>query len=114
MVATGSAPVLWLQAGPPAGGPLDFLIPMGAIMLIFYLLLIRPQQRQQKEHQQMLKSIDKGDRVVTAGGLHGEVVGATEDVLTVEIGNVKGDRMRVKVDRSRIERRLERGSGNDS
>ena len=107
------APFVWLQAGAPAGGPLDFLIPMGAIMLIFYLLLIRPQQRRQKEHEGMLKSIGKGDKVVTSGGIHGEVTGATDDVLTIEIANVKGDRVRVKLDRSRVERRLEKAKGGD-
>ena len=102
---------IWLQAGDPAqGGPLEFLIPMGAIMLIFYLLLIRPQARRQKEHEAVLKSIGKGDRIVTAGGIHGEVTGATDDVLTVEIANLKGERVRIKVERARVDRRVERAA----
>ena len=73
------------------------------IFLIFYFLLIRPQQRRQREQEKMLKGIEKGDDVVTAGGLHGKVVGVTDDVLTVEIAVLKGERVRVKVSRSKIE-----------
>ena len=101
-----------LQAAP--GGspdPFSFLLPMAAIFLIFYFLLIRPQQRRQKEQEQLLKSIEKGDRIVSSGGLHGVVVGTSDDVLTVEIASVKGERVRVKLDRSRVERRLEKGKG---
>jgi preprotein translocase subunit YajC len=96
---------IWLQA--QQGGPFDLLIPMGAIFLIIYFLLIRPQSRRQKEHEKMLAALGKGDRVVTAGGLHGVVTGAEKDVLTLEIAALKGERVRVKVDRARVERRLE-------
>jgi len=95
--------LLQAQAG---GDPLSFLIPMGAIFLIFYFLLIRPQQKRQKEHDQMLQAIGKGDRVVTSGGVHGVVTGAVDDVLTLEIANLKGDRVRIKVDRAKVDRRL--------
>jgi len=88
-----------LQAGQPRGlQPLDFL-PFVAIFFIFYFLLIRPQQRRQKDQDQMLSAIEKGDQVVTRGGLHGRVTGVTDDVLTVEIA----DRVRVKIARSGIE-----------
>jgi preprotein translocase subunit YajC len=94
-----------LQAGQ-GQDPLGFLLPMGAIMLIFYFLLIRPQQKRQKEHEEMLKTVQKGDRVVTAGGLHGQVTGVSDDVLTLDVG--QGGSLRVKVDRARVERRVER------
>ncbi len=111
----GTLGVIWLQAGEAQGGdPLSFLIPMGAIFLIFYFLLIRPQQRKQKEHESLLKAVGKGDRVVTTGGIHGVVVGTADDVLTVEIANLKGERVRVKVDRGRIDRRVEKGKGEES
>ena len=97
-------PVL-LQAGQ--GDPFAMLFPVAAIMLIFYLLIIRTQNKKQKEHEAMKKSIIKGDRVVTEGGLHGEVVGDTEEILTLEIANIKGERVRVKIDRNRILRRPE-------
>ncbi len=102
----------WLQAGQGAD-PFSFLLPMAAIFLIFYFLMIRPQQRRQKDHEQLLKSIDKGDRIVSTGGLHGVVTGTADDVLTVEIANVKGERVRVKLDRARVERRLEKGKGGE-
>jgi len=93
-----------LQAGEPSGqSPLGMFVPMAAIFMIFYFLLIRPQQKKQKEQEQMLKAIVKGDDVVTAGGLHGKVVGVTDDVLTLEIAAVKGERVRVKVARQRVE-----------
>ena len=78
-------------------------VPMIAIFLIFYFLLIRPQQKKQREQEEMLKGIDKGDDVVTAGGLHGRVVGTTDDVLTLEIAALKGERVRVKVSRAKID-----------
>ena len=107
--------VIWLQAGEGNGGdPLSFLIPMGAIFLIFYFLLIRPQQKKQKDHENLLKAVGKGDRVVTTGGIHGVVVGEADDVLTVEIANLKGDRVRIKVDRGRIDRRVEKAKGEES
>jgi len=95
---------LWipLQAQPQQS-PFSMLLPMVAIFLIFYFLLIRPQQRKQKALDEMLKAIDRGDDVVTAGGLHGKVVGATDDVLTLEIAALKGERVRVKVSRGKIE-----------
>jgi preprotein translocase subunit YajC len=90
-----------LQAG---GGqdPISILFPMAAIMVIFYLLLIRPQQKKQKEHDELLKTVQKGDRVVTSGGLHGVVVGTSDDVVTVDLG--VHEKIRVKLDRNKIDR----------
>jgi len=94
-----------LQAAP--GGPdVGFFLMIGSLFLIMYLLVIRPQQRRQKEQEQMVKSVVKGDVVVTSGGLHGKVVGTTDDVLTLEIDVAKG--VRVKVDRTSVERRTEK------
>ena len=84
--------------------PLGMLVPMGLIFLIFYFLLIRPQQRRQRELDTMLKAIDKNDRVTTAGGIQGKVVGITDDVLTIEIAALKsGESIRVKVARAKVE-----------
>ncbi len=79
------------------------LVPMGLIFLIFYFLLIRPQQKRQRELEQTLKAIDRNDHVVTAGGLHGKVVGIADDVLTVEIAVLKAERVRVKIARAKVE-----------
>jgi preprotein translocase subunit YajC len=84
--------------------PLGMLVPMGLIFLIFYFLLIRPQQKQKRDLDAMLKAIDKNDRVTTAGGLQGKVVGITDDVLTIEIAALKsGESIRVKVSRAKVE-----------
>jgi preprotein translocase subunit YajC len=99
-----------LQAGEPStGSPLGPFIPIAAIFLIFYFLLIRPQQKRTKEQQAMLKAIVKGDDAVTAGGLHGKVTGVTDDVLTLEIASIKGERIRVKVARNRIDSVTKKG-----
>ncbi len=95
-------PLLVLLQAEGQQSPFGMLVPMAAIFLIFYFLLIRPQQRKQKDQASMLKAIQKGDAVVTAGGLHGKVTGVTDDVLTVEIAALKGERVRVKVARARI------------
>jgi preprotein translocase subunit YajC len=91
-----------LQA-QPEGSPFGAFVPIILITAIFYLLLIRPQQKKQKQLEAMIKAIDKGDNVVTSGGLHGKVIGVTDDVLTLDIGGVKGERIKVKVARARIE-----------
>ena len=103
--------VLLQAAGGPQGGPfgtISMLLPFAAIFLIFYFLLIRPQQKRQKEHEDLLKSIAKGDEVVTAGGLHGKVTGASDDMLSLEVAFAKGEPVRLKVDRSKIERRVKK------
>ena len=83
--------------------PFSMLVPMGLIFLIFYFLLIRPQQKKQRDQEQMLKALEKNDTVVTAGGLHGKVVGVADDVLTLEIAALKGERVRVKVSRAKVD-----------
>ena len=81
--AKGQAPA----AGGQAGGPLMTFMPLTLMFVIFYFLLIRPQQKKQKEHKQMLDNLTRGDRVVTAGGLHGRVTEVKDDVLTLDLGN---------------------------
>ena len=81
--------------GGGAGGPGGDVF-MSQIMLliiifgIFYFLLIRPQQQQRKRHQQRLAQLKKGDKVITAGGIHGTIVGTKDAVAVVKIAeNVK-------------------------
>lgn len=90
-----------LQADAPS--PLVQFAPFILIFFIFYFLLIRPQQKRQKEQEAMIAAVEKGDDVVTVGGLHGKVVGTTDDTLTLEIAALKGERVRVKVARAKIE-----------
>jgi preprotein translocase subunit YajC len=91
-----------LQA-QPEGSPFGAFVPIILITGIFYFLLIRPQQKKQKQLEKMIKAIEKGDDVITSGGLHGKVTGVTDDVLTLDIGGVKGERIKVKVTRARVE-----------
>lgn len=76
---------------PGAGDFLGMILPLVAIMGVFYFLLIRPQQRKVKDHQEMLKKVGKGDTIITNGGLIGKVVKVVDDnELQVEVGeNVK-------------------------
>ena len=73
-------------------------IPLILMFVIFYFLLIRPQQKKTKEHRQMIASLKKGDRIVTSGGIHGRITGMDDVTLTVEIA----DRVRVKVARGNV------------
>jgi len=82
--------------GQPGG--LVSLLPFVLIFVIFYFLLIRPQQKKAKDHQQYLANLKKGDAVVTSGGLHGVITGMTDRVVTLEIA----EKIRVKVSRSHI------------
>lgn len=61
------------------------LLPLVAMFAIFYFLLIRPQQKRQKEHKAMLEALKKGDEVVTSAGMLGRVTALQEDVVTVEV-----------------------------
>lgn len=73
-------------------------IPLILMFVIFYFLLIRPQQKRTKEHRQMITNLKKGDRIITSGGLHGKITGLDENTMTVEIA----DKVRVKVARSNV------------
>ncbi len=73
-------------------------IPLILMFVIFYFLLIRPQQKKTKEHRQMIASLKKGDRIVTSGGIHGRITGMDDVTLTVEIA----DKVRVKVARGNV------------
>jgi len=83
-------------SGGAAGGGFGAFLPLILIFVVFYFLLIRPQQKQAKEHQAFLGSLQKGDEVVTRGGLHGKITGLTDQIITLEIA----DNVRVKVSRS--------------
>jgi preprotein translocase subunit YajC len=67
------------------------MLPLAAIFAIFYFLLIRPQQKQQKEHEQMLKDLKKGDKILTAGGHYGTITGflPNDDLEVQHAHNVK-------------------------
>ncbi len=78
-------PLMAPPTGGEGGNPLLSLLPMLLIFVIFYFLLIRPQQTQAKKHALMLKNVKKGDRVITTGGVYGRVVGVGDNDLTLQI-----------------------------
>lgn len=109
---------VFLQAqAAPGGGLFEMMFPFLIIIMLFYFLMIRPQQKRQKEHEAQLSAAEKGDRVVTSGGIHGKIVGAADDVLTLEVAHIKGgESVRLKVSRSRLESvtKADAAKGSDS
>jgi len=70
---------------------------------IFYFLILRPQQKQQKEHTAMLDALTKGDKIITTGGLHAEVVKVEEDFIKIKLN----DTSIVKLDKAFVNRKIE-------
>lgn len=88
-------------------GPMPFMFLIGMIV-IFYFLLIRPQQKRQKEHRKLVESIGKGDEVVTNGGVLGKIIEVGDQYLTVEIAS----NVQIKVQRHAVATVLPKGSLN--
>ncbi len=76
----------------PTSGYMSFM-PIVLLFVIFYFLLIRPQQKKSKDHKEMLSKLQKGDLVVTSGGILGKITGVAENCYTVEIN----DNVKIKV-----------------
>jgi preprotein translocase subunit YajC len=82
----------WIQfamgpSGEGGGSPAGLLIPLLGMLAIFYFLLIRPQQKKQKQMQTMIEAIRKGDRVLTTGGIYGTVAGIKENMIILKIAD---------------------------
>jgi preprotein translocase subunit YajC len=82
--------VAYAMGQPPAGadgagGGLMSFLPLVLMFVIFYFLLIRPQQKKQKEMKEMLKNLKRGDKIVTGGGIFGRIDSITDDKVNVEI-----------------------------
>lgn len=89
--------------GQPAGGALmPFLFQIGAIFAIFYFLMIRPQQKQRKAHEASILALKKGDQVVTAGGIVGEVLHIKEGMRDGAAAPGMGDHVTIKSGESRL------------
>ncbi len=86
------------QGGGAEGGIMSTLIMFALIIGIFYFMILRPQQKRQKERQKLLDSVKKGDKVITAGGLHGTVAGLDEKTLLIQVA----DNVKMKFERSAI------------
>jgi len=88
------------QAGAQGGGAGGFasFIPLILMFVIFYFLLIRPQQKRAKDHREMIAALKKGDRIVTSGGIYGRITSASDTTLTVEIA----EKVRIKLNRANV------------
>jgi len=90
---------LWAAGAAGAPNGFSMLLPILLIIPLFYLLLIRPQQKRQKQWQQMLGGIKSGDRVTTAGGIRGTIISIKDDSIVVR---VPPDNLKLEVSKSAI------------
>lgn len=83
--------ILLQAAAPQEGGGMSFFILLGGMVLIMYFFMIRPQMKRQKEAKKFREALQKGDKVVTIGGLHGRVleIDDTSVVISIEQGKVR-------------------------
>jgi len=105
--------IAFAQAASSSGGPstLVSLFPLVLIFVIFYFLLVRPQQKKSKDHRNMLAQLKKNDEVLTAGGMYGKVIALTDTVVTLEVApNTK-----VRVNRPQISQviKVEKAAGKE-
>jgi len=91
-------PFVLLAQTPPQPSPLGALVPMLLILKVFYFLLFAPMRKRQREHKKLLDALKKGDRVVTTGGLLGEVTGVEGAVVHLKVA----DQVRVRVTKSAV------------
>jgi preprotein translocase subunit YajC len=78
------------QGGGQGLGALGSLIPLVIIFVIFYFLLIKPQQKKVKEHKKMMENLKKGDKIITSGGLYGVIEAVSNNTVTIKVAeNVK-------------------------
>jgi preprotein translocase subunit YajC len=82
--------VAYAMGTPPGGGAsgagaFTSFIPLIFMFAIFYFLLIRPQQKKAKEHKALVESLQKGDQIITAGGIHGKVTAIDDGVVVIEV-----------------------------
>ena len=97
-IATAQAQETAAVAANPQGSTFGMFLPMIFVFVIFYFLLIRPQSKQRKKHQELLKGLKKGDEAVTASGIHGKVAGIADNVVTFEIA----ENVRIKIDKQQV------------
>ena len=89
-----------LMGAPPAegGNPISSLLPLVLIIVVFYFFMIRPQVKRQKDLRNFRDSLEKGDKVITSGGIYGKINNIAENVITIDVGN----NVILKVDKSAI------------
>ena len=96
-------------SGGDAGGGLASTLVMFALIIgIFYFMILRPQQKRQKERQKLLEALKKGDKVITSGGLYGTIAGLDEKTVLIQVT----DNVKMKFDRGSVATVL--GDGTES
>ena len=92
--------IAYAQSAPGVGGPgpLVTILPFILIFVIMYFMVIRPQQKKGKEHQEMLSKLKRNDEVMTSGGIYGKVIDLKETVVTLEVA----PNVRIRVHRPQI------------
>jgi len=105
---TSNNPIFAMMPASPEGGanPFSMLLPIVGMLAIFYFLLIRPQQKRQKEMQKMIEALRKGDKVVTASGIVGTVAGLRDDMIVLQIA----DNVKIEMLKSAVTGVTQRGS----
>jgi preprotein translocase subunit YajC len=89
------SPVLLAQqSGGGSGGLFGLLLPLALIGLVFYFFIYRPQQKREEEHEEMVATLEQGDKIVTIGGIHGTVQRIDDDSILAQIDS-KGTKIRV-------------------
>ena len=101
LLAQAAAPAASPAAGQPQASPLVSFMPMILIGVIFYFILIRPQQKRAKEQAALISAVRSGDEVVTSGGLHGIVSNARDAASKTVLGKF-AENVKIEVDRSAI------------
>jgi preprotein translocase subunit YajC len=89
-----------------AGSPMTSFVMMGVVFLAMYFMLFRPQMKRAKEHRELVSKLQKGDEVITSGGLAGRIEDVGEHFVTVEIA----DRVSIKVQRGAVTAVLPKGT----
>ena len=89
---------IFLMAPSEGGGGASSIIMLLMIVVVFYFFMIRPQLKRSKEQRKFRENLEKGDKVVTIGGIHGKVQEIKENIITVDVG----DGQKLKIERSAI------------
>ena len=98
-------------AAAPPGGGLMMLVPFIFLFGVFYMLMIRPQKKKEKERREMVNALKKNDRIVTIGGIHGVVANVHDDDVTIKID--ESANVRMKIVRSAVSRVVEKDDVKD-
>ena len=93
-----SLPIMTMAQEAPAGGAGSPLIPILLMLAVFFFLIILPQSRKAKKQAKFLAGLEKGDAVVTSGGVYGKIYGLTDKVVTLEVAQ----NVRIRIDRQTI------------